>query len=746
LENQQEPLRLLASNSQREARKAREDRDEYTNTLTKSDIQPTTLQYNKAKLDLATTRAALSDTKEELSAHKDTIAKLQLQLDRDQELIRGKDRTIANLLAEIEESTSKIELLRSGGKLVDDEPARSTTLSRMMGSRQGSGNVSPQNDSAVTELLSSQLKEAVLEREKLKLQLEEEREKNADLKAQSRFAPPTKANSDTDTDVDESVPIAKSRRAPSRQRSPISSPRALQSPRSPRNSPRPRRALARPSVSDDDSLATLQNEIDQFLGTEEEAYAPSHLADRIRLLLDRCEDLSEKTKIAVRELAIANDQVEDSRKQLKKVEEDHEYELMELELKIRELKAERDSTKREVQNSEKSSERVLELEKIIEEQTVHLKKLTLNKESDMLAHQQDLENSRNTLQAEIKKLKEQHKMEIEKIESDAQANLISKEKEWESSRQKIIEKYEADIEDLATTVRSGLTSDLNEKLKAQEEKHRAAMQENLDLLELEKAQFKVDFQKQMMEAKKRTDAAEQNLKQIEKQLEEETSKYQSKLGQLEEEVAKNAQRNSESAKEWINQKQKLSEVIDDLHDEIDTLQNKVDELSRVLEIKSRELNEIESMHETELKRISNDHKAQLIKLEGIVETLKLKIDEYEQEKEALGSKLGTSLADLDNVKSDMSNLEQRANKEIAESRDSLAEATAQLERVQRVLKDVNSDVDRYKKMADERDEEIIALKRQVIFAKIVAPKRKRNHRRPRFWKSHIIKRQTNNER
>lgn len=68
----------------------------------KSSEAPTPAEYNRLKLDLATTRSELAVFKEEFSAAKENITDLTLKLSDDQTTIENKNRTISNLLGELE--------------------------------------------------------------------------------------------------------------------------------------------------------------------------------------------------------------------------------------------------------------------------------------------------------------------------------------------------------------------------------------------------------------------------------------------------------------------------------------------------------------------------------------------------------------------------------------------------------------------------------------------------------------------
>ncbi|TPX65949.1 hypothetical protein SpCBS45565_g04781 [Spizellomyces sp. 'palustris'] len=180
LEYEQEPIRKLAAEAKREARMTREYRQQ---------VQlgglPSTADYNKAQLDLATTRAELAATMEELTAARDNVAMLQLQLDENVTVIEAKNQTIADLLAENEEVTNQADMKAAAAAVAttpssgDEKQARSSVWYRQQMSKQ----LATQSEN-MRSVLGAQLRDAVLERERLKLQLNEEQEISSDLRLQ----------------------------------------------------------------------------------------------------------------------------------------------------------------------------------------------------------------------------------------------------------------------------------------------------------------------------------------------------------------------------------------------------------------------------------------------------------------------------------------------------------------------------------------------------------------------------------
>ncbi|KAJ3071548.1 Acidic endochitinase [Podochytrium sp. JEL0797] len=74
---------------------------------------PASSDVNRLKLDLATLRSENSNLQEELSSSKTKLSDLQSRLDQELNLLEDKDRTITNLLSELEEVTNQLEITAS---------------------------------------------------------------------------------------------------------------------------------------------------------------------------------------------------------------------------------------------------------------------------------------------------------------------------------------------------------------------------------------------------------------------------------------------------------------------------------------------------------------------------------------------------------------------------------------------------------------------------------------------------------
>ncbi|KAI8908803.1 hypothetical protein DFJ77DRAFT_129933 [Powellomyces hirtus] len=178
---EQEPLRKLAERAKKEARMTRQFRDKVPSGGRGSN-------EHQLKLELATAQADAQNLNEELDESRDNVAKLQLQLDEHATVMEEKDRTIADLLAEVEEITNQadmkaaaaaVESSSNKGREINGKSSRSSMWYREQVVKQVST-----HSEKMRAVLGVQLKDAVLERERLKLQLNEQLEITKELKTQ----------------------------------------------------------------------------------------------------------------------------------------------------------------------------------------------------------------------------------------------------------------------------------------------------------------------------------------------------------------------------------------------------------------------------------------------------------------------------------------------------------------------------------------------------------------------------------
>ncbi|KAJ3416464.1 hypothetical protein HDV05_001622 [Chytridiales sp. JEL 0842] len=174
-------------------------------------------EVNKLKLELATTRADMAGLQEELLTAKDNLSKAQAQLEEDLNNMEEKDRMISNLMSELEEVTNKLDWktaaetmspttspsnverqLRAQVAALEFQlrEARQVPTGALGKSSESKSTPTRSNSAVIREqvtkqvslqtenlksMLGLQLKEAVLEKEKVKSDLSVERTKVRDL-------------------------------------------------------------------------------------------------------------------------------------------------------------------------------------------------------------------------------------------------------------------------------------------------------------------------------------------------------------------------------------------------------------------------------------------------------------------------------------------------------------------------------------------------------------------------------------
>ena len=670
LEFSEEPLRELASNAQRKARQAKQERDQIDNTPSGS--APTALAFNRMKLDYATTRVELSDTKEELLALRDSQARLQLQLEEDQGLLQSKDRQISNLLSELEEATNKIEMSRAGGKITDEMISGNASLSRMMG-RKKSSCASSTASEQFSNVLASQLKEAVLEREKLKLKLDEEIEKNQNLEQQFN-----------DGDVEN---FSESSHLNSRRQ--------------------------HGDAREQQRLIALQKNIEEFLKLSRSAYSIPKLTELVNKLIQSSRDLNA-------EQAILQDSITNMEKELKlKLPMGHS------EQANNQLQSELDNLKRRLNESERLASRVPELQSIIEGQADKLKNFNSQRDEDIHASSAELENAKASYKAEITNLREKYELQISNLEKRHQANFSAYKEKLDMEKMHILSNHDREIEIAKSEWESNSNDVFEQKMVLFKKQQEAKLQEITAMAELEKTEFRSQFQKDQLESKNRLESAEQALVDSKQQFFAQREKLMEKIDNLESEVERLQYQASGSAQEFANRKNDLQEKIDDLHDEVDILSAAVKEANRKLEAKSRELLEIQGLHELDIKKISQEFETRILTLESAINRLEDSEKSLQKIADQAGETQNNLEAEIKRLKEDANEIKAKASRDVSGAQDSLFDATDQLERNQRLLRDINSDVDRYRKMAEDRDGEVLSLKRQVRYYLKVSCEQKR---------------------
>ncbi|KAJ3255638.1 hypothetical protein HK103_006163 [Boothiomyces macroporosus] len=710
LEFEQEPLRELAADSQREARKAREDRDAVKQSVkSTSGSQPSSLEFNRIKLDYATCKAELTDVKEELAALKNSQANLQIQLEQDQQLIQSKDRTIANLLSELEEATNKVEISRAGGRLMDNTPGSNASLSRMLG-RKNNGDKKQAENEQMNSMMGAQLKEAVLEREKLKLKLEQEIEKSKDLEMKLRSS-----RNDDDTDQEDNS---------------FSRSRGVTSPRSRRgrgmdNSDRNLEAkvaeLERklrekgPGLDpiQERQLVDMQRNIEDFLGINRSDFKISNLNDKLGMLIENNQILERKLKNSETELAILEDTVTNLKTKSNREMENTMRSSGKQTEELRRLEMEYKDLSNAYADAQRKLASLAELKALTDQQAAKISKFQTDRDTDFKLHEAQMEDLRTSMKTELQKLKDKYESEISRLKDDHERSIQHFREQISRENDDKAKKQNRELETAKALWQEEANQILEKKMKLLAEQHKSELEEVAALADLEKTRFKSSFQKEQIESKARLEQAEEALVVARQQFFTEKEKIQEQVEVLEKEIALMNQKAKVVAEEWNTKKLDYENIIDNLHDEIDQFQQLIQDGNRKLEIKSRELLEIQGIHEIEVKKIRTDYEAEMSNLKASILELENNEKGLERLLEENNAKLQNSQGDIEQIKAEFEQQKTKLLKDLDRAQDAVGDTTDQLERVQRLLRDVNGDVDRYRKLADSRDEELITVKRQL---------------------------------
>ena len=300
-----------------------------------------------------------------------------------------------------------------------------------------------------------------------------------------------------------------------------------------------------------------------------------------------------------------------------------------------------------------------------------------------------------SVKSELKNLEELHKIQIESIVSSHQ-------KEKEKS-----------LESIRKATRDEIESRCNEEISLLKKQQKSQLDELNQITELEKTEFKASFQKEQLEYKYRLESSEQALVDTKRQFFNEREKLQETIDILENKLSIVEREMKLSADTFASQKEDFEKSIEKLEKQVEEAQNSLASSTKNLEAKSQEMVVCKQENEAELERLTQSFEGKIVELEREVNDYVAAQKQYQdaektwkESEESLKSALENQTAEVDKVKS-------KANEEVYKAQDSLFEANNQLDRMQRLLKDVNFDVDRYKKMADERDLEVLDLKKVV---------------------------------
>ncbi len=321
----------------------------------------------------------------------------------------------------------------------------------------------------------------------------------------------------------------------------------------------------------------------------------------------------------------------------------------------------------------------------------------VRKESTSSDDNSELREQLESAKLQLKNLEELYKIQIESMTT---SNQKEKEKSLETARKKVKEEIESRYEEKI------------ELLKRQQE---SKIQEITQKSELEMTEYKASFQKEVLESRYRLESSEQALVDTKKQFFNEREKLQEAVDILESKLALAEKEAKRTLTEVNGRNQELEQAIQSLQSiqaEVDTSFN---ELKVNYRKKDQELIDFKAESEIKLNSLNQSFESKIMELEKEIQDLTSIQNDYQQSgikwkeaEENLRSELEAQNKAIATVKT-------KSNQEVNRAQDALFEANNQLDRVQRLLKYVNSDLNRYKALADDRDQETLELKKTVCY-------------------------------
>ncbi|KAI8803844.1 Up-regulated during septation-domain-containing protein [Cladochytrium replicatum] len=176
LERKLKRLERMVKESDEEIKRLRTSKESSDNENERKP-DPRSQEVARLKLEVERWKAENEKSQLENQVAQDQIAELRLQLEEDQLMVESKDRNISNLMSEIEMLQTKVDMYAA-----KDSRISAAERERNMGSirSQITSQLNEQNTKRKS-VFGGQLKDAVMEREKLKSELREEKSKVRDL-------------------------------------------------------------------------------------------------------------------------------------------------------------------------------------------------------------------------------------------------------------------------------------------------------------------------------------------------------------------------------------------------------------------------------------------------------------------------------------------------------------------------------------------------------------------------------------
>lgn len=476
-------------------------------------------------------------------------------------------------------------------------------------------------------------------------------------------------------------------------------------PSSPSDLDHPRRT--RPSAQPDGNtdLADLQGRVEDRLNIPRVGFSMARFTTHVNTLIQESLNVAGKLAVAEREQAFLQDSINnlESLSRDGKVSKRDNGAGMELA-----------ETLKKLADSERSASRVPEMQSIIDEQSERIRKFGVQREQDLKTNVDRIDTGRADARGELTKVKENFEGEIERIQ-DGHAKLFAEYKErLDLEKRDVLTNRDRDMEACKAEWETEANATFEQRIAVLKLQHESKIVDVTAMAELENTQFKGSFQRDQIESRSRLEQAEQALVDSKQAAFVEREKFQEKIDRIEHEAENVETQNKRLVDDWNVRKAEFQKKLDLLHDENDGAKDAVKDVNRKLEIKSRELNEVHEVYELDMKRLLLEHESKVTAFKATIDDLETLVASLQKAADEFKEKSAGYEAEAERQSVEIGETKLKASSDVEAAQESLHEATDQLERSQRLLRDVSGDVDRFRLLADERDTEVLALKRKVI--------------------------------
>ncbi|KAI8805034.1 hypothetical protein BJ742DRAFT_418356 [Cladochytrium replicatum] len=497
LERKLKRLERMVKESDEEIKRLRSSKEASDN---ESERKPDPRGQEVARLKLEVERWKAENEKSQLENHvaQDQIAELRLQLEEDQLMVESKDRNISNLMSEIEMLQTKVDMYAA-----KDSRTSAAERERNMGSirSQITSQLNEQNTKRKS-VFGGQLKDAVMEREKLKTELREEKSKVRDLQLKVLELEAAGMGGE-EVDVKENAGYTVKMTEAKKQISELEDklketqkdtqtlkklfisivPSSNAQPTSPR-SPGTIRSFAN-LASNDEWSASVEKYSAEALAT----HANNMVAERDKLIR-RLKEVEETLDKHLRE---TNDRGERERSDARSREDNLSRQVKQLESEVTKLTTQLDDSKRrariaeqkEAERASENSRTELQIEKLrnevdllrsrSSEQEMLRSTESSRRENEMRAwHERELENLRASLESEMRIVdKQRRELEAQLARESARVKMISEKLTMaEEERERLGKEREELLDQYASAEREH-----KEKMSRLNEDHREEMEE-----------------------------------------------------------------------------------------------------------------------------------------------------------------------------------------------------------------------------------------------------------------------------